>query len=228
MYYLIQYITEIQIQYKTAFSKPIKVLEHLLFTIGGVDFVDGNPVEYVKFYRYIPFTDYYNNTKIIEECLEYYENVLKEKEIEQNYNFGKFLGDFKKLTEKEQWEAACKKEDKAIASLKFLTPENIFDYNYWYQNLVTDLKTFPLISIYKDYSCVFKINKNTETALLRVSKLIVQVYIDFYNRCLSDSEYFNNILESISSRRKRSVQLENIKTSLNDLYFVKQTLDLIN
>jgi hypothetical protein len=229
MSYLIQYVTETQIKYTAGFSKPIDVLSHFLFTIGnGVDFVEGNPVESVQFYRHIPFTEYYKDVQTPERCLQYYENVYIENRLEENYKSRKRINNFLKLTEEEQWEKALKETDEKINSIVFLTPENIFNYDFWYENLVTDLKYFPTMCISENYSRVFKINDNTEKNLLKLSKLITQVYIDFYSRCLSDSEYFNNILECISPRLRHEAQLKDIEKSLQDLYFVKSTLDLIN
>ena len=230
MDYLIQYITEMQIKYTTGFSKPIDVLGHFLFTLGNaVNFVDGNPVEPVQFYRYIPFTEYYKNTQTPEKCLEYYENIYREKRVEENYKSRKPINTFLKLTEEEQWDKAFEETDKEIASVVFLTRENFFDYDFWYQNLVSDLKYFPTMCIYRNYTTVFEINSNTEKNLLKVSKLITQVYIDFYTKCLNDSEYFNSILENIHFViRKQGTNLKDIQKTLNDLCFVKETLDLIN
>lgn len=186
MDYLIQYITEIQIKYTTAFSNPINVLTHLLFTTGnGIDFLNGNPVVVLEFNKtIIPFTEYY-----------------KEKRVSDRYDTTK--------------------------SIVFLTKENFFNYDFWYKTLTNNLKYFPILYISKNYARVFQINANTEKNLLKISKLITQVYIDFYTKCLNDSLYFDNILQNISSGLAENVDLQHIKKILDDLYFVKQTLDLI-
>lgn len=218
MDYLIQYITEIQIKYTTAFSNPINVLTHLLFTTGnGIDFLNGNPVVVLEFNKtIIPFTEYY-----------------KDKRVSDRYDTTKSMSNFFKSTEAEQWEEAkqwkkaSEEVQEEINSIVFLTKENFFNYDFWYETLTNNLKYFPILYISKNYARVFQINANTEKNLLKISKLITQVYIDFYTKYLNDNLYFDNILQNISSGLAKDVDLQHIKKILDDLYFVKQTLDLI-
>ena len=235
MDYLIQYITEIQIKYTTAFSKPTNVLTHLLFTTGnGIDFLNGNPVVVLEFNKtIIPFTEYYKDRQTPTQCLEYYNKYYKEKRVSDRYNTIKSMSNFFKSTETEQlgeteqWEKASEEVQEEINSIVFLTKENFFNYDFWYETLTNNLKYFPILYISKNYARVFQINANTEKNLLKISKLITQVYIDFYTRCLNDSLYFDNILQNISNALAENVDLQHIKKILDDLYFVKQTLDLI-
>ena len=191
--YLTQYINESQIQYASIFPYPINVLKHLLFTNGnGVDFVDGNPVEYLPFQKLIPFKDYYKDTKSFEENLEYFKEYHSEAQINENYNRKKSFNDrFESLgknnekiksmvkIEDELWKESVKEFHDDLRNIKPLELTKINDLDYWVNQLL-DSKYLPLCYISDGYYDLRYFNENTDKILIEYSLMVIKSYLTVY------------------------------------------------
>ena len=75
--YLRQAIRESQIKYTIVHQDILSFFRHIFFTNGnGIQFIDGNPVMEVEFYRTIPYTEYYKDQLDFELMKERYSKAL--------------------------------------------------------------------------------------------------------------------------------------------------------
>lgn len=190
--YIKQYIRESQINYPSIFPKPINVLKHLFFTNGnGYEIVNGNPVEYVDFGRYVKLEDYYSSYKSYEDCLEYYKEYKLDANVNESFRSRKGWNDKLKESSSEALRNMYKDDDelyKAIYqdaindlnNIEVLDDSRINDVEYWIDQ-IKDCKYFPLLRLYEGFYDLGKFNIRTESSLLKLSKIIVNAYIKFYD-----------------------------------------------
>lgn len=220
MNYLTQYIQETQLQYNLAFSNPVSVLTHLLFTVGNaIKFIDGNPARQVSFGRSISFKDYYNNCSTTCDNIEFYENRLQEFELEDFFKQAKRTN-FKNLTEQDLWDKIVHDNAERIKNIYLPTVDDLNSYSFWQSNVATN----GLLHISKTYSNIYQFTTKTDPVLLSATKLLIQVYIEFYILLVADVDYFNVYKKALKIKRL-DVDLELIKKDLDLLKEIKENLD---
>jgi hypothetical protein len=218
MNYLTQYIQETQLQYNLAFSNPVSVLTHLLFTV-GTTFIDGNPAVQVSFGRSISFKDYYNNCNTACDNIEFYKNRLQEFELEDFFKQAKRTN-FKNLTEQDLWNKIVHDNAERIKNIYLPTADDLASYPFWQSNVSSN----GLLCISKTYSNIYQFTTKTDPILLATTKLLIQVYIEFYILLINDVNYFN-VYKKASEIKRLDVNLEFIKKDLNLLKEIKENLD---
>jgi hypothetical protein len=189
MNYLTQYVIENQLLYYNIFFRPVYVIKHLLFR--STNHSCGNPYELVSFNRKILFTDYYKETKTVEENLEHYDTSFQEKHIEDAHKnrLSLYKTMYKDKTEQELWQLSLDRYYKNFNRIEILSSELLLNYDYWYEQLVKSTDYFfPFIGYMGSYHLIYNLNDQTDKLLLNLSKLILKVFIDFYNNCIRNEE----------------------------------------
>lgn len=186
MNYLTQYIIENQLLYYNIFFRPIYVLKHLLFSSHNCE--NGNPYEFVSFSRKVFFTEYYKETKTLDENIRFYEYRFQEKHIEETHKNWLHSYEYfhKNKTEQELWKLSHDRYYKYFNAIEFLNYDNLFSHNYWYSQLLNTDYFLQMIDLRSyDHFIINKLNYNTDLIFLNLSKLIVQVFIDFYTNIVN-------------------------------------------
>ena len=188
MNYLIQERNESCVKYRNINENPIQHYQHLFFTNGnGVDFINGNPVQLVEFWRVIPWADYYKNTTTFEYIKEYFIEYTLPNQIEEQV--AQFQTSYSELYDDEV---------KKLNELQEITTHQMTDYVFWLNCLMDTDSYFPYLSLSDGYFKLQKINENTEKTLVKVAIAVTKAYVIFYQDIV-DSKYKIKSYKSILS-----------------------------
>jgi hypothetical protein len=208
--YLHQYIRESQIEYPSISKTPVSVLKHMLFTNGnGVEIDGSNFVEYVSFYRTVPFTEYYKDTRTFQEMKEYHSDRCSEKEYLENYERIKDTNEFYKSILDDDKSDDIEAESIERLKLNIKTDDEMYDkawdeyYNrydgmdiidelpdgaltdvdYLYQT-ISKYDYLPYLQLSAEYYKAYYFDENTEHYLKEVTVALSKALVKFMSEYL--------------------------------------------
>lgn len=180
MSYLIQERNESCITYSLINQNPIDHYKHLFFTNGnGVDFVDGNPVVFVKYGRYIPWSEYYKHTTTFEYIKDYYIDYELSTEVARQEKNEPHYGD---------WDTIWTREIENLDAIEELTLEQLQDPEFWLECVKDTSNFFPYMGLSNGYFKLQEIDKNTDPDLIKIAIAVTFAYISFYMSITDNKE----------------------------------------
>jgi len=180
-HYLMQEYRESCINYPNINQNPRNHFSHLFFTNGnGIDWVDGNPVVWVKFNRDIPWKEYYRDTKPLSNMMEFFRDYMLEVEIEETFQrrkeFWETLPDY---DEDKLWDKVRDDEVSIRENLYDLSLEEAQSKDFWV-NTFQNIEHWPYLQLSNGYFDLQLLNKNTDPDLVKVAVAVSESYIEFY------------------------------------------------
>lgn len=196
--YIRQAVRESQLKYPSITERPIDYFNHLFFTNGnGKEFLNGNPVEIVSFWRTIPYIEYYRDQKSFEELKEHYFDRLAETKIEKEFKYmmERFIYDGDPL-EKENyfWDKACKEVNSQFDNLVLIdsiSDNQLFNVSYWEKEI--DISDYiPYLQISPTFYKLDEFNENTEENLLRIGLSLSKAYVNILTKYIDNPSLLND------------------------------------
>lgn len=190
MNYLHQYILESQVNYPQLFKHPINVLNHILYTNGnGVEFVNGNPVQIVHFYREIPFKDYYQQELSRDQMIHYFEKYT-DNSLEIEYD-KRVLFAVDELEKQEIWHDLVQEFRNKYNDIIWVDTIEFTDF-YNEDKILemlnsTDDKYYHYLYLSEGYYDQCKLNENTDKMLLKIALTMSKAYIMYLSNITLDN-----------------------------------------
>ena len=211
MNYLIEYRNDQVVKYASANQSPVNFFTHLFFTNGnGIEFEDGNIVEYWTNGRTINIKDIYKYSISLNEVKnKYNESISKEKQLEYLFNQKSSIAKQidSNCNESELWEELIIEVNEEIANIETITTKEINDSKYWLKQLKK--KNQNPLRISDDYFDLIKLNSHSFPELLDVALALTSALIIHFKTCIPN-QYIENDLKILIREKSR---LEKIKES---------------
>jgi len=213
MNYMIEYRNEQVVKYASSNYSPVCFFSHLLFTNGnGIEFENGNIVDYWTNDRKIRIEDIYKTKISLDQIKENYNDSPEREEylddlFKQKSKINNYCGGDK--TDDELWHEIIKSESKATFMIKTLTTEQVENKDFWLRELIAMKQTEIRIS--KDFAGIFKINENTLPELFNIALAFVNAFVKYYTLYSDDNEFISKDLDILLTEQCRLDAIKNKK-----------------
>ena len=227
--YIRQAVRESQLEYPSINKDPLQYFNHLFFTNGnGIEFVDGNPVVWVRFNRTVPYTEYYKDQVSFDDLMEYYNERMKECDIEKEFDFLRELyDDMDVLDNDNYWEEAVKNVNEKFNDLILIddvSDEDLFSSAY-FRKLILDKEYIPFLSISPSFYKLDEFNENTETNLLKIGLAISEAYLSVFEEFIADKSLYADLENPICNDFDfEKAFISDVKLLKRNIEFMKKVL----
>lgn len=215
--YIIQERNESCIQYANINQNPRDHFEHLFFVNGnGVEFSNGNPVNIMRFYREIPWAEYYKEIIPFDTIKDRYIDRYLEQDVHKTAEM--LNSDYNKV---------YKQAQKELNNIHELTLSDILSTKFW-DNTFSYNFYIPYLSLSDGYFKLQHLNHNSELTLVKVAKALVLSYIKFYTQILKNPEQITSFKPILSFSWNKEDLFEVHKTCFSDKAILEHELCKLN